>query len=124
MKKILILSFSAFISSVYALDMRDNCTLNGTDSGASLSQCNRSYRNPMITLQDNLYRGRNLLSETAIKNATIMPIEQIAKSIDLKKTTFYQKQNNQATYDLDYQIMKNSINITNFENNIIQRENK
>ena len=77
----------------------------------------RNYRNPKLSLFDNTIVSRNMLGILAITQGTATRTEP-----DLlfkqKEATFYQKQTNDATKTLDFQLLNNNLKILNTEQKI------
>ncbi|AVX45093.1 hypothetical protein [Campylobacter concisus] len=102
-KALIILCGAAICSSLYAKDVTD--------------PKGRSYRDPKLSLFDNTIVSRNMLGILAITQGTATRTEP-----DLlfkqKEAAFYQKQTNDATKTLDFQLLNNSLKILNAEQKI------
>ena len=114
------LCFALIFTCVNAKDMYDDGTSNGSPNRTSGQ---RDYRNSSITLHDNIFRGRNVLSEVGRVSAITTEVD-IYNIVTMKQQNFHQEQSVKAIHEFDLKAVNSGINLNNLELMIIENNQK
>ena len=95
-------------NTALALDMYDDLTANGSPNNGH--NPSRAYRNGAITLHDNVFIARSLLSEIGRVGAVTTQLNYY-NAMSIKQQNFYQEQAKNATHDFDLQAINNRIKL-------------
>lgn len=108
----ILLGVMIFCSASVARNMYDDLTSNGSPNDGHPSS--RKYRNGAITLHDNIFRARSVLSETGRVGAVSTQMD-FYNAMSLKQQNFYQEQIKNSTHDFDFKALQNGIILDNMQ---------
>ena len=112
MKNELLLFFIATLTVLNATDKYDDMTTNGSSTPGH--EKSRVYRNPAISLHDNIFKARNLLSETVRVGAITTEVEYF-NAMSMKIQNFYQDKIKSATHDFEFREINNRMLLDSME---------